>query len=172
MWCCSQRAKFLVVISVHILFDSERMNELVCDYHDKLQELFGQANYQSVIPTLHFVITQNDRKQNYPGCEAPYTEETVNDKLDDLAIDIFKMQVMNPHLAEFVTRIKTSHTLVDYTTQTGRELRDTITSVVTATPFPGRKCLSISPFPNPFLAAHLPDACMSQKWKGSFKLER
>ena len=39
-----QSARFLVVINIQDLFNDDHFGKLVDDYHNKLKELFGEAN--------------------------------------------------------------------------------------------------------------------------------
>eukprot|EP01043_Picozoa_sp_COSAG02_P088439 COSAG02_NODE_25556_length_655_cov_0.965827_2_plen_80_part_01 len=78
-------AQFLVVINIQALFNDDKFGVLIDDYHNKLKELFGEANYKAVIPTLHFVLTHNDKT---PG--EPYTAQDVDRRLKRLYIGYLK----------------------------------------------------------------------------------
>ena len=123
----AQRARFLVFVKVHDLFDESHGTELqtiIDDYHNKLKELVGEGGYEEFLNSLHFVFTHNDK--TYSG--ETYTTEQITYRCEELTFDLFAASVANEYLPQFVMRMGEAHTLVDYSTQTSEELRQSIES--------------------------------------------
>ena len=114
----SQAARFLVVINIQDLFNDDKFGRVTDDYHNKLKELFGEANYRAVIPTLHFVLTHNDKT---PGGE-PHTAKDVEKRLKGFMMSFLTSRIKNPLLPEFIKRIISHNMMVDYAHQDQRML--------------------------------------------------
>eukprot|EP01043_Picozoa_sp_COSAG02_P064980 COSAG02_NODE_9664_length_2148_cov_2.997072_2_plen_558_part_00 len=112
-----QSARFLVVINIQDLFNDDQYKKLIDDYHNKLKELFGEANYKAVIGTLHFVLTHNDKT---PG--EPHTAKDVSKRLRTMVINFMKSKAKNSLLAEFVQRLISHNIIVNYDEQDQRFL--------------------------------------------------
>ena len=121
----AQRARFLVFVKVQDLFDESngtKFQTIVDDYHNKLKELVGEGGYEEFLNSLHFVFTHND--ETYDG--ETYTSEQITERCEELTFNLFAAEVGNEFLPQFVMRMGEAHTLVDYSTQTSEELRQSI----------------------------------------------
>jgi len=106
-----------VVINIQDLFNNDHFSKIIDDYHNKLKELFGEANYRAVIGTLHFVLTHNDKT---PG--EPHTAKDVASRLKKMVIAFLKSGATNKYLPEFTQRIISHSIIVDYDRQDQRFL--------------------------------------------------
>eukprot|EP01043_Picozoa_sp_COSAG02_P069785 COSAG02_NODE_12102_length_1595_cov_6.282086_2_plen_271_part_00 len=100
------------------------MQTIVDDYHNTLKELVGEGGYEEFLNSLHFVFTHND--ETYDG--ETYTSEQISMRCEELTFYLFAKEVKNLFLPQFVMRMGEAHTLVDYSTQTSEELRQSIES--------------------------------------------
>ena len=100
------------------------MQTIVDDYHNTLKELVGEGGYEEFLNSLHFVFTHND--ETYDG--ETYTSEQISMRCEELTFCLFAKEVKNLFLPQFVMRMGEAHTLVDYSTQTSEELRQSIES--------------------------------------------
>ena len=110
-----------MVINIQDLFNDDRYATIIDDYHNKLKELFGEANYKAVIGTLHFVLTHNDKT---PG--EPHTAKDVAKRLKTMVIGFMRAGARNTFLPEFAQRIISHNIIVDYDRQDQRFLLDTL----------------------------------------------
>eukprot|EP01043_Picozoa_sp_COSAG02_P038893 COSAG02_NODE_3033_length_7509_cov_4.763428_3_plen_361_part_00 len=106
-----------MVINIQDLFSDNQYKKLIDDYHNKLKELFGEANYKAVIGTLHFVLTHNDKT---PG--EPHTAKDVSLRLKKMVIGFMRSGARNSLLPEFVQRLISHNIIVDYDQQDQRFL--------------------------------------------------
>lgn len=132
-----QEAKFLVIINVNdILSDEqEKFDRIITDYHNKLKELFGSANYEGFIETVHFVFTKNDGGK--------YSEDEINAKLNKIILQAVS-KIKNEGLLPFLGRMVEKHLTVDYTSDTKDGLRAKITEFVSAKAGPGVRLPNIN----------------------------
>mmetsp|Transcript_7189 Transcript_7189/g.18447 ORF Transcript_7189/g.18447 Transcript_7189/m.18447 type:complete len:748 (+) Transcript_7189:311-2554(+) len=120
-----KEAKFLVIVNVNDIMspDQEKFDRVIDDYHNKLKEVFGEANYASFIDTLHFVLTKNDNEK--------YTEAQIRTRLDEVTLQVVR-KIRNKGLTEFLGRMVENHITVDYTRDTQERLLTQLNAFVSA----------------------------------------
>eukprot|EP00049_Salpingoeca_infusionum_P006954 m.113252 g.113252 ORF g.113252 m.113252 type:complete len:380 (-) comp13506_c2_seq5:82-1221(-) len=105
-------AKFIVVLDVGHLFKENAMTVFVNDYHAKLKELFGEANYREFIQTIRFVLTHNDKHKKTPAQIRAQIERKI---VEFAATD-------NAFLVALLYQLKQDFFILDYATQTNEDL--------------------------------------------------
>ena len=103
------KAKFLIVVDVNVLFQENAMTTLVGDYHGKLRELFAHgsdAQYNQYIQHFYLVLTHNDKHH--------HTEQQIKEQITEKMIECAG-ESDGLHL--FFNRMLKSHVVADYAHQ-------------------------------------------------------
>lgn len=103
--------KFIAVLRLDVL-EEDKMTQLVGDYYDSFEALFGIDSFRRSIENVYFVITHFDKR----NLSVAQIVDTISKRVM-ASIDVDK-----PQLAFFLNRMKKKHIIIDYKEDGQRDL--------------------------------------------------